>query len=188
MPKLEKEALKKQTEKNAKLLMSEEFLTQLDAILNAPEGERIDEAAKRLTPEALRKAGVPVPEGLRISSRYFEPGLKRPLQFGDTNERMNALNVIAESSPGILSQLKKLNPEALDRINLDMGPNMLTPPTPPGLGPYPPTPPGPGPFPGPFPDPDDGPTIPDPGIGPLAACGGVGGGGAGFSFCGCFGS
>ncbi len=118
MPRLDKDELRQQTERNCELLKSEAFLEQLDAILNAPEGERIDEAARRLTPKALRSAGVELPKGVRVSSRYFESRLKRPLEFGDVEERVNAVTALAEISPGVLEKMHSLDPDVLERINI----------------------------------------------------------------------
>ncbi len=117
MPKLDKEALREQTEKNAKLLKSEEFLEQLNAVLNSPEGSRLDEAARRLTPKALREAGVNLPSNLRVSSRYFEPNLKRPIELGDIpGQKVNPITTLEEFSPGILGRLRERDPEILERL------------------------------------------------------------------------
>lgn len=108
--------MREQTEQNCRLLKSEAFLSQLQAVIDSREGQRIDEAAKRLTPQALREAGVQLPKGLRVSSRYFEPELKRPLELGDVYERVNLVGTLAELSPGILSKLREQEPDLLDNL------------------------------------------------------------------------
>src|SRR3954447_10028047 len=57
------------------VVTSPAFLDALQAVNSAPEDQRLTEASKRLTPEALRDQGVPLPSDVRISSRYVEEGL-----------------------------------------------------------------------------------------------------------------
>jgi hypothetical protein len=49
-----------------------EFTDLLRAIENAPEADRPEVAQQVATVSALRERGIPIPEGLRITTRVFE--------------------------------------------------------------------------------------------------------------------
>jgi hypothetical protein len=59
------------------------YVEAMREIKATAQDKRLAEAKTRLTPDALRKLGVPLPVDMRISSRYFEPGLPAPLEVGD---------------------------------------------------------------------------------------------------------
>jgi hypothetical protein len=46
----------------------------MKALKATPANKRLALASKTLTPSILEKAGVKFPKGMRITSRYFEPG------------------------------------------------------------------------------------------------------------------
>jgi hypothetical protein len=75
--------LRRMTDEMIAALTSPPYVEAMRAVRAAPEDERLDEAAKRLSPEALRDLGVPIPDGMRISSRYFEKGFSEPVELGD---------------------------------------------------------------------------------------------------------
>jgi hypothetical protein len=50
------------------------YVAAMNTMKITPMDERLSVASKILTPAALKAKGVPLPEGMRISSRYFEPG------------------------------------------------------------------------------------------------------------------
>lgn len=87
-------------------------LEAMRAIKAAPEGQRLNEALRRLTPDALRAQGVPLPEGMRISSRYFEQGFS-PIEVGDLPEGQGKrLSDFNEREPGFLDRLRNRDPHA----------------------------------------------------------------------------
>lgn len=69
---LDIEALRAQTEQNCQLMTSARFLATWQDVVMGPNRERCERGKMRLNPDALRASGIDVPEGLRISSRYFE--------------------------------------------------------------------------------------------------------------------
>jgi len=81
-----------------------------------PEERRIDEAAKRLTPDALRRAGVALPEGARISSRYFEEGETFSIELGDISGRIPVVPAISELQPGLLDKLRIERPDLFNQL------------------------------------------------------------------------
>jgi hypothetical protein len=50
------------------------YVAAMNTMKNTPMDKRLSVASKILTPAALKAKGVPLPDGMRISSRYFEPG------------------------------------------------------------------------------------------------------------------
>lgn len=74
--------LRDQTEKIIALATSPEVLFRLSAVLSAPRGTQLALASDTLTPAALALANVPLPEGIRISSRYFEEGAATATRLG----------------------------------------------------------------------------------------------------------
>lgn len=102
---LSAEHLREVTSKMIDAITSPAYVDAMRAVKSAPEDKRLDEALRRLTPDALRAQGVPLPPGMRISSRYFEPGLP-PLEVGD----------MPGGQPNLLKGLNDLDPGFLDRI------------------------------------------------------------------------
>lgn len=108
--------LRDQSEKILKAVTSPEFLAQLEFVRNAPPGERLVEASNRLTPDALRAAGVDIPSGVRISSRYFEDGSDTSIELADTLSGTNIVNALNATRPGLLDDLRLRNPDVFRRI------------------------------------------------------------------------
>lgn len=81
---------------------------------------------RRLTPDALRAQGVPLPAGMRISSRYFEKGL-RPFEVGEYQDGRNMLKELDEREPGILDRLRKRDPEFFERFVGVVQPDTISP-------------------------------------------------------------
>lgn len=103
---LDPQALRDLASKMVESITSPAYVEAMRALKSAPAGKRLDEAMRRLTPEALRAQGVPLPEGMRISSRYFESGLA-PIELGEAGD------------PNLLTKLHAVEPEvinALDRL------------------------------------------------------------------------
>lgn len=77
-------ALRKTTDDMIDALTSPAYVEAMRKLRAAPDDKRLDEATRRLSPDGLRELGVPIPEGMRISSRYFEPGFAEPVELGDS--------------------------------------------------------------------------------------------------------
>ena len=77
---LNAERLRQVTSQMVDALTSPAYVEAMRAVKSAPEGQRLEEAMRRLTPDALKAQGVPLPAGMRISSRYFEQG-SNPLEL-----------------------------------------------------------------------------------------------------------
>jgi hypothetical protein len=108
---LSSEHLREVTTKMIQAISSPPYVEAMRAIKSAPKGRRLDEALRRLTPEALRAEGVPLPEGMRISSRYFESGYV-PIELGDVPEgQSNVFVEFNKNSPGALARLYETNPD-----------------------------------------------------------------------------
>ena len=88
------------------------FVEAVRAVNSAPIEQRLVEGSRLLNPQALRERGVPFPENVRISSRYFEEGLPHPIEFGDLpGGRPNLVNAINAAEPGFLDRLRVQNPD-----------------------------------------------------------------------------
>ena len=75
--------LKKITAEMIAALTSPGYVQAMATLKQTPLDKRLSVAAKLLTPDALKKAGVPLPAGMRISSRYFEPSSPTVIRVGD---------------------------------------------------------------------------------------------------------
>jgi hypothetical protein len=85
------------------------YVEALRAVRAAPEEMRLVEASRRLSPDALRDLGVPIPPGMRITSRYFERGFPT-VELGDPpGGGVNTVNALNELQPGLLDRLRKEN-------------------------------------------------------------------------------
>jgi hypothetical protein len=110
----DKTKLRNATQAIIDALTAPEYVAALQAVKDAPMEKRLLEATQRLTPDALRKAGVKLPDGMRISSRYFESDLPKPLDFGDfAGGKPNPLAKLSTANPGLLDDLRANNPLAL---------------------------------------------------------------------------
>ena len=92
------EKLRAMTNEIIEAITSDEFLSRMESMREATLQERLEMAQKLLSVEGLRKAGVDLPEGMRISSRYFEEDVG-VFEFGNVREfdEQNA-EVLATSS------------------------------------------------------------------------------------------
>lgn len=114
--KLDRGYLKERTDEILRSATSPEFLAQLEEVRSAPKEQRIDEAAKRLTPDAMRKAGVNLPEGVRISSRYFEEGEDFDIELGDIGGRIAIVPALNQIQPGFLDRLRGERPDLFKQL------------------------------------------------------------------------
>ena len=108
--------LRKLSQQLVELVTSPEFMQHVQAVFAAEESVRLTEAANRLTPTALRKAGLPVPEWTRVSSRYFEEGRADEIKFTDTESCKDILQVLHDRQPGILDKIRREDEELWLRL------------------------------------------------------------------------
>jgi hypothetical protein len=116
---LDPEFLRKTTQDLIEALTSPAYVEALVAVREAPKEKRLVEASRRLTPDGLRKLGVPIPPGMRISSRYFETGFPDSIdvQLGDPQKGgVNLINALNEVKPGLLDSLHINNPEIYEEL------------------------------------------------------------------------
>jgi hypothetical protein len=95
------------------------YVEAVRAVRAAPDEERLVEATRRLSPDALRRLGVPIPDGMRISSRYFEPGLPGEVELGDASPSGNVVNALNEAAPGLLDRIRVEEPELFKRLAVE---------------------------------------------------------------------
>jgi hypothetical protein len=109
---LDPEQLRRETGRMIDALTDPRYVAAVRAVRAAPDDERLAEATRQLSSEGLRKLGVPIPEGMRLSSRYFEPGLPGEIELGDSpaGER-NMISTLNEAAPGLLDRLRVNEPD-----------------------------------------------------------------------------
>ncbi|MBV8368426.1 MAG: hypothetical protein JO036_05765 [Candidatus Eremiobacteraeota bacterium] len=90
------------TRQLAQVMTSPELLQQLQKVRGAPPEQRLLEASKRLSVDALRKAGIDLPSDMRVSSRYFESGWPAAIEFGDdySGQKPNPVVQFLQNSAG----------------------------------------------------------------------------------------
>jgi len=66
--------LKKITDELIAAISSPPFVAAMKKIKQTPMDKRLAYASRHLTPAVLARAGVKLPKGMRVTSRYFEPG------------------------------------------------------------------------------------------------------------------
>jgi len=96
-----------------------EFLKALEEVATTPDAERSGRAAELLSPEALAERGVPLPEGTRITSRYFEDPQARTMQnvrLGTLDERPNILDELSQKNPQLVGDLARIRPDVLQSL------------------------------------------------------------------------
>jgi hypothetical protein len=82
---LDAERLRKITDEMITAITSPPFVEAMRTMKTTPQDQRLKVGAKILNPEALRSKGVPLPAGMRITSRYFESG-KPTIEVADPDE------------------------------------------------------------------------------------------------------
>jgi hypothetical protein len=78
--------MRRMTDEMIAALTSPFYVEAMRQIMSASDEDRLNEASRRLSPEGLKEMGVPIPPGMRISSRYFEKGMAEMAEFGDIGE------------------------------------------------------------------------------------------------------
>ncbi|RST13000.1 hypothetical protein E2C00_16665 [Streptomyces sp. WAC05374] len=113
----DKDRLRDVAQQTIDLVTSPPFVEAMQAVRNAPSDQRLMEGSKRLSRQALAERGIPIPEHMRISSRYFEQGLPGPVNFGDgASGRSNIVNGLNETAPGLLDRLRESNPSLFEEL------------------------------------------------------------------------
>lgn len=135
--------LRELTNELIETLTSHEYLAEVRAVSEAPEEERLMEASRRLSVDAMRERGVDLPDAFRVSSRYFEADWPAAIELGDyADGRPNPILERNLTAPGELDKLRLEDPEKFWRLVTDgRAPDALqvgtTVPSPPGGGPRP---------------------------------------------------
>lgn len=86
--------LKQLTDEMIAAISHPAYVAAMNKMKKTPMDQRLSVASKILTPAALKAKGVLLPEGMRISSRYFEPGDPTVITIDDFGAR------IARHDPG----------------------------------------------------------------------------------------
>ena len=105
------EQLKKMTNEIVDALTSDEFMGRMRALRKVSAEERIEMAEKLLNVEALGAAGVDLPEGMRVSSRYFEEDVGT-FEFGN----VDIVGEIKRLDSSFLESLKVNKPELYKKL------------------------------------------------------------------------
>jgi hypothetical protein len=85
----------------AGLVAQPQFATLLEEIEKAPEDDRPEVAQRLATVSALRERRIPVPEGLRITTRVFE---------NPDDPRILATSIVDDRAPGAAADLVAARP------------------------------------------------------------------------------
>ena len=96
--------LRKITDDMITAITSPAFVDAMQTMKSTPDNERLKVAALTLNPEILRTKGVPLPAGMRITSRYFESG-KPTIEVADS----------ADGSSPVVKQIADIRSENLMR-------------------------------------------------------------------------
>jgi len=111
---LDPDRLKAITDQMVEAITSPPYVEAMRVVKSVEGDRRLEEAMRRLTPSALKEQGVPLPEGMRISSRYFEEGFK-PIEVGEVSGQRNLLTELYAADPEVVTSINRLR-----RVNLDL--------------------------------------------------------------------
>jgi hypothetical protein len=100
-----------------RILTHPDFLEQVKAVKDTPPDRRLQEASRRLTPEALRKIAIDLPENVRLSSRYFDDQINGEVMFADSVAGTQISDVLRTTHPGLVDKLQVLDPGLLEALN-----------------------------------------------------------------------
>jgi hypothetical protein len=124
---IDPKALRNETDRMIDAITDPRYVEAVRAVRRAPDDERLAEATRQLSPDGLRRQGVPIPEGMRLSSRYFEPGLPSEVELGDVEPTGNVVNTLNEVAPGLLNRLRVEQPGLFIRLAESDDPTVLKP-------------------------------------------------------------
>jgi hypothetical protein len=99
--KVTRERLKKMTDEIIEAITSDEFMSRMAQLRTASLDKRLETAQSLLSVDGLRKAGVNLPDGMRISSRYFEENVGT-FEFGN----VSVLEELQKVDPGFVTTLR----------------------------------------------------------------------------------
>ncbi|HJP60217.1 MAG TPA: hypothetical protein VJ865_09460 [Gemmatimonadaceae bacterium] len=91
------EKLRKITNDMIDTLSSPAFVAAMTQLKKTPMDKRLAVASKTLTPTALAAAGVKLPPGMRVTSRYFEQG--SPADIIEVTDHGAALRHVSSIPP-----------------------------------------------------------------------------------------
>jgi hypothetical protein len=86
------ERLTKMTNELIAAISAPPFVAAMKELKVTPTDQRLALASKRLTPTVLSAAGVKFPQGMRITSRYFEPGTPDIIEVTDHGAVLRHVN------------------------------------------------------------------------------------------------
>jgi hypothetical protein len=118
------EELAQQVQKLNEAVTHPAFLEMLEEISKLPEDERFKAASERGTPEALARRGVPLPDGMRVTTRYFEDPQSRFLGsvalategVSAAPGRASIVEELASKDPDILGEITRSRPDLIDDL------------------------------------------------------------------------
>ncbi|MFE4023243.1 hypothetical protein ACFXPZ_38600 [Streptomyces sp. NPDC059101] len=115
---LQAEKIREITQQIVDIVTSPQFVEAVRAVSSAPEDQRLLEGSRRLSPQALRQQGIELPDGMRMSSRYFEEGLlPSPVEYGDGPDgTLNITNSLNADEPGALDRLRVHDPKLFRKL------------------------------------------------------------------------
>jgi hypothetical protein len=115
-----KDELLEQTHRLTEFVSHPVLLEELRDLERVPESRRLEEAQRRLSLQALSAKGVPVPDGIRITLRYFENPETRLVTSLATSsqEGLREPNIIQElaSNPRLFAELSRSHPEVVTEL------------------------------------------------------------------------
>ena len=111
------EEFKAATNRLVETVTSDEMVERMRAFKHLPPEDRLAQASKLLSVEGLKERGVEMPEGMRISSRYFESD-KGTFEFGNVDGDNTALHKLAAEDPEFIEKLKVKHPDVYNKLKL----------------------------------------------------------------------
>jgi hypothetical protein len=79
-------------------ISSAPFVAAMKTLKATPPEQRLQIASSTLSPAALQAAGVQFPEGMRITSRYFEPGSPDIIEVTDDGAVLRNVNLLPQQA------------------------------------------------------------------------------------------
>lgn len=101
------DALAEETARMVECMTHPAYVEAMKTLKSTENEKRLGVVMELLTPEALAERGVPIPKGMRISSRYFEPEIPA-VEAGE----------LATGEKGLLRELYERDPDVLDRLRI----------------------------------------------------------------------